>query len=129
MLHYFKPSDAGCYADGAFGHQHVRERLAHEVEALARRTFKIDEHADLIAELRADMSDDASEEEHAIGLLNNYCADGCHFEFVDGDLMLVVDGDDEARDLLSQPFGGRERLSDCDVLGDIEDLPENGGDG
>ena len=94
-LIYFKAKDVGCFADGTYGHQHIRERLATEVETIARRTVKVDEVKDLLASLRGEMSDDASEEDEALDFLNSYAASNVRFEFVDGDLMLVTD--DEGR--------------------------------
>lgn len=78
-------SDCGCYAGGEYGHEHVRAVLADLSEELGNPKLAI--------ELRGEMSDDASEEYEAIDLLNTDC-DGCHFEFVDDDLMLVADSEE-----------------------------------
>lgn len=71
-----------CYADGSFGHDHVRTVLANLLEEwwLA---------PDVQAALRAPMSDDASEELTALELLNAQACDGCEFVLEDGSLMLV----------------------------------------
>lgn len=72
----------GCWGDGSFGHQHVRERLAALID-------EFDE--DIAEQLRAEMSDDAEEENVALEILNNNTSDenGLKvWEFVDGDLML-----------------------------------------
>jgi hypothetical protein len=47
--------EPGCYGDGALGHQHTRERCADLLESMGYR-------GTLPAELRGEMSDDASEE-------------------------------------------------------------------
>lgn len=70
----------GCYGDGTFGHQHVRERLAAEVSRF---------DAELAELLRGPMSDDASEEDEALDILNEHTASHLYWAFVDGDLMLV----------------------------------------
>lgn len=91
----FTTKDAGCVADGAFGHAHVREVLA---ELLAVR----DGHAELVAELQYDMSDNASEELEAIEILNSECSPLVNFELVEGSLMLVrVSGEPELWDIKS----------------------------
>jgi len=85
---FFGPEDVGCYADGTHGHAHVRVQLAELVEAL-------DMEPSLVAELLAPMSDDASEEDDAIDLLNEHCEGGVYFTFRDGDLMLVQEEEEE----------------------------------
>jgi hypothetical protein len=80
----------GCYADGSFGHDHVREVLAHQVES----DGCIDRA--LIEALLGPMSDDAQEEYDAIAWLNeNACIDGVYFTLNDGDLLLVEEGFDQ----------------------------------
>ena len=73
----------GCYGDGAFGHQHCRERLAEMLEST------VDYCPDVVASLRSDMPDDAWDEYDALKLLNdahpNY--DTC-WGFQDGDFGL-----------------------------------------
>lgn len=75
---YFK-EDIGCYADGTFGHNHVREILAGLIQGY---------NLDLAEELRKPMSDDASEENEALDILDNHC-DGVSFILENGDLMLI----------------------------------------
>jgi hypothetical protein len=72
--------NVGCYGDGAFGHQHVRERLA----ALVREC-----DAEVADALLGEMSDDAWEEDAALDLLNEHCAEGIHWTFESGDLVLA----------------------------------------
>lgn len=76
-------TDVGCYADETFGMKHVRDVLAGLVENNCNAP-------ELVAALRADMSDDASEEYEAIDLLNSeVCSENVHFEMCEGNLMLV----------------------------------------
>lgn len=87
----YTAADIGCYANGnTFGHYEVRSVLARMLEEhfgdIAR---------DLVYDLRAEMSDDASEELEALEKLNELCAEGVHFEMIDGDLMLVEDESEE----------------------------------
>lgn len=82
----------GCHGDGAFGHAHIRARLAEMMERLARKAAHPGDSntaAELAEVLRQEMSDDASEENDAIDLLNEYTAPDVAFEFVDGDLVLT----------------------------------------
>lgn len=80
-------TDVGCHADGALGHAHVRAVLADLVSSYCKAPV-------LVRELNADMSDDASEEDEAIDLLNSTaCEQDVHFELSDGDLVLVSDAD------------------------------------
>lgn len=76
-------TEVGCYIDGAAGHVELRKRLASMVEGCDT------EAADA---LRADMSDDAWEENQALELLQKHTKDGLVWEFVDGDLMLSERG-------------------------------------
>jgi hypothetical protein len=78
MRHY-KPM---IWGDGSFGHKHIRERLASLV-----REF----NDELAGELLNEPSDDMSEEDEALDILNaNTSQDNgpVVWEFVDGDLML-----------------------------------------
>ncbi len=72
--------ERGCYADGALGHQHVRDNLAYLVRDLG---------GELSDMLRGAMSDDASEEDAALDLLNEHAPEGMVWTFSDGDLLLV----------------------------------------
>jgi hypothetical protein len=62
--------DAGCYGDGALGHQHTREACAAKVEEIFVASPERDA---VIAALRGEMSDDASEEDDACDMLNEAC--------------------------------------------------------
>lgn len=85
----FSARDVGCIADGSFGHAHVRMRLSELCEY-----YGADAYA---AELRREMSDDASEEYDAIEFLNRHCCKpGVYFELHDGDLVLCADDPAEA---------------------------------
>lgn len=77
----FTKVSVGCYADSSFGHERVRTRLMELCCDIERE--------DLAHALVGEMSDDAQEEQDAIDALNAHCSDDVHFEFVDGDLMLV----------------------------------------
>lgn len=71
-----KLPEIGCYGDGANGHEHTRKRCAAALTAFAERAPREDANAALAlaAELRGDMSDDASEEYDACDWLNEYVA-------------------------------------------------------
>jgi len=63
----------GCYGDGAFGHQHTRERCADMLESIKLANGQWPSVADiviaeLVVALRGPMSDDASEEDAACEL-------------------------------------------------------------
>lgn len=87
--------DVGCWADGALGTMHVRQRLACLVanvwnsETFERFAYDIAEALDGLP------SDDASEEFDALEVLQEFTESGLVWEFVDGDLMLV-DGEEES---------------------------------
>ena len=79
----FYRTGLGCIADGSYGQAHIRERLAELVQPYGRKGKA------LAIELGKPMSDDASEEDDAIDLLNNYTEDGIYFTMSNGDLLLV----------------------------------------
>lgn len=81
MKTLYTPNLAGCWADGSFGHDHIRFVLSSMVEAL---------DWELSRELLQPSTDDMSEEDDAIALLNEHC-EGCSFGMRDGDLMLLTD--------------------------------------
>lgn len=92
----FLTTDTGCYADGAAGHGHVRSVMASLLENLYRHHPRggdglhwSSDIKPLVAELRGEMSDDASEEDDAIEWLNKACLDGTRFVMSNGDLLLV----------------------------------------
>jgi len=64
------PMEPGCYGDGVYGWDHVRDALAGLVESLGPLG------ADLAEELQGLMSDDASEEDDALDLLNEHTTGG-----------------------------------------------------
>lgn len=81
-------SDVGCWADGSYGHSHVRAKLADMMDSFGRTR--------LSALLEGEMSDDGNEEQEAIDWLNdNACEEGVYFGMVDGDLMLLVAEEEE----------------------------------
>ncbi len=61
---------AGCHGDGSLGHQHTREACAARLREFVPESPERDA---LIAELRGEMSDDASEEDDAVDMLNEAC--------------------------------------------------------
>ena len=85
-------SDVGCYADGAGGQEHIRAVLA-DILGYFRKTSEI---RALIAELEDEPSDDMSEEDDAIELLNSITAEGFSWGMSNGDLMLLSNEDWEA---------------------------------
>ena len=87
----YTPANVGCYADGVFGHDHARERLTHLLAECGKIS---NDRIELIEALRAPVSDDASEEYEALDILNSEICDGVYFDFVDGDLLLVREGDE-----------------------------------
>lgn len=94
--------DRGCYGDGAFGHQHTRERCAAKLQQLARILESTDNPKyacklraidGLIDELRGEMSDDASEELDACELLNEHTPSEAHWGWDQGDFGLWTEVD------------------------------------
>src|SRR5687767_7475536 len=82
-------ADIGCWADGGFGHPHVREVLAVVLTDKGGPS-------DLAVSLLGEMSDDGAEEYEAIDWLNEHAVEeGLHFTLCDGDLLLVEEGFDE----------------------------------
>lgn len=86
--------EIGCRADGALGHQHVRERLADLVGAVLIRGADSDDAMTQLASrdeldrsLRSPMPDDAWDEHAALDLLNDTADPGHLFELSDGDLI------------------------------------------
>jgi len=86
----FTRADCGCYADGALGHKYIRAQLARLVSEY------VPNGVELMCALLGEMSDDASEEDEALELLQRECAADVCFEFRDGDLILSVCDDGEA---------------------------------
>lgn len=85
--------DVGCYADGVHGHRHIRLTLADMVEVATQRSA---EGRKVASALRKEMSDDAWEEDEALGLLNERCTQEVYFVFENDDLLLVSAAEHEA---------------------------------
>ena len=83
----FDPKDCGCYADGAAGHEHVRERLASLLDDVQHPEKQ--EHAELIESLYGDMPDDAWDEDEALEVLDQYTDSRCAWIMEGGDLILT----------------------------------------
>lgn len=81
----FTSNDIGCFADGTYGHDHVRERMAVLLEKLAPSV--------IVEDLREPMSDDCCEEDAAMDALNALCSEDVFFTLDGGDLLLVSAGD------------------------------------
>lgn len=83
-----EPMDPGCYADAGSGWDHVRDVFAGLVASLS---------PDLEEELQGEQSDDASEEDDALDLLNENTVGGYWAFGENGDgLMLYSDEEDDA---------------------------------
>ncbi len=98
----YTAKDEGCIADGANGHAYVRQRLWDVLNDTHVKDPKEHNTQDLcLAQLAAEMSDDAWEEDEAIDLLNEHATDGdvC-FLFEDGDLKLRRTDERLAKDAL-----------------------------
>lgn len=84
----FTPNMAGCYADGTFGHDHVRIVLLDllvQARGPARDPF-------VLASLEyPEMPDDAWDEIAAIDWINTHACEDCHFLMEAGDLILFPD--------------------------------------
>ena len=91
----YTPEEAGCYGDGAGGHDHVRARLAELVQPF---------DAPLSDLLREDGSDDLSEEDEALEILGEHSAPGMVWEFNDGDLILRYDPETDPDILTFEAF-------------------------
>ena len=88
MKKVFSQSDIGCYADGALGQSHIREKL---IDLLSSIEFDGDTEAHslrVIDDLRQDPSDDFGEENEAIDLIQEATEDGLAW-IIDGDLLLM----------------------------------------
>ena len=84
--------EVGCYADGAGGHQHCRNRLAQLVNEVCSDTAELSSKVRiaLVGSLEGEMPDDACDEDEALELLNQYSNKhpDTFWQFHDGDLML-----------------------------------------
>lgn len=81
----FGKQDVGCYADSSFGHDHIRDVLADYMDQLREPK--------LATELRSEPSDDMSEEDDAIDILNENTTKGCSWGMYEGSLCLSADQD------------------------------------
>ena len=101
----------GCYADGTFGHDYVRSSLAlllHGFTGRWNKTVMLSAES-LMDELCADPSDDFSEEDDAIALLNEHATDGTvYFGMFEGDLVLASICQWEAGSIYSEEWYGLE---------------------
>lgn len=82
----FTAKHEGCYADGTFGADHRRQLLADMLGDIMNRHF--DEYQKLQRELRIEPSDDISEEDDALEIINSVTSNAT-WQMVDGDLMLI----------------------------------------
>lgn len=87
----------GCYADGAFGHDHCRARLATLIRQFVDlreydRTTHPTASEDLLASLEGPMPDDAWDEIDALDLLSD--STGLYWLFDGGDLIATESDDD-----------------------------------
>lgn len=76
----FEHSEIGCYADGTFGHVHVRSKLANLIESFDPK---------LAESLQGEMPDDAWDEDEALEILQKETHDDLTWVFDSGDLLLV----------------------------------------
>lgn len=84
----FSREDCGVYADGAFGHSHIRNRLAELVKAVDNGALG-SEFADVAESLVGDMPDDCWDEDRAIEFLDAVTAPNLAWVLDGGDLLLV----------------------------------------
>jgi hypothetical protein len=106
----FIPQDtldaAGTYGDGSFGHQYTRDRCADTLSHYIAENFTARRapvppqgslHPEmLVALLRGEMSDDASEEDEACEWLNTHAPwTGASWGWQDGDFGLWIDDSEE----------------------------------
>lgn len=94
----YTKADVGCYADGSLGHDHIRYKLVcllQELRIVAPEKFVWRQCGYISADLRGAPSSDFSEEQEAMDLLNAWaCTQDVAFTIEDGDLLLVLVGDD-----------------------------------
>ncbi|MCK5604433.1 hypothetical protein KAR91_21260 [Candidatus Pacearchaeota archaeon] len=84
----FTEKDIGCHADCIFGHQHRRSILANYVRKIVGIKFpSID--PTLVNELHAEPTDDFSEEDDAIEILQSVTDDSLVWALEAGDLLLM----------------------------------------
>jgi len=93
--------DSGCFADGTYGHDRIRSKLADLCRSFSKSprdsATMHDKGAELADLLQGPMSDDAWEEYEALDFLNCHAVDhSCYFDFVEGDLLLLEVEEEEA---------------------------------
>src|SRR5512140_558133 len=86
----YTAKNAGCYADGARGLAEQRFMLADLVAAAYAERPEMPKRLDVIDALHGELSDDDSETDAALEILNSVTS-GATWQFVDSDLMLVAD--------------------------------------
>lgn len=88
-------TEPGCYADGCFGHDHIRAVMATMLTHMFRHQPRggdgiyWEEVEPITERLLEDPSDDFGEEDDAIHWLNKMCATGLYFTMLDGDFVLI----------------------------------------
>lgn len=81
-----------CLIDGSAGRRYVRNRLASLLSTLG--TLSDSDYSETIQALYAEPSDDASEENDAIEILNDYTDDKHVVTFDGGDVLVVREEND-----------------------------------
>ena len=81
----FKEGDCGCYADGCFGDDHLRDILKGMLKGL--------NHAELAKVFDDEPSDDGSEYLEALEVLQEYTDEGLTWILEGGDLLLVKESE------------------------------------
>lgn len=96
----FTLDQTGLFADGSGGHHRIRVCLGNLLANMYRHHprggegIHWKEVEPIVRSLDNEKPDDCNDEYEAIDWLNKMCEEGCHFELMDGDLMLI----DETRD-------------------------------
>ena len=83
----YTQDSVGCYIDGAFGSKHRRLRLIDLIEDLVSLTVS----PGLVDRLYSPASDDLSEEDEAIELLQKHTESGLVWIMEGGDLILTTE--------------------------------------
>jgi len=77
-------TEPGCYGDGTFGHAHIREMLAAYLQMTPANALR----DRLMAELKAEPSDDYSEEYDALVMLDDSTDPTLYWHLEDGELFV-----------------------------------------
>ncbi len=93
MTTLFTKDDCGCYAECGNGEDHRRSVLADTlreicIDAMTIGSEEYNTAFTIHNDLLKPSSEDYSEEDDAIDILNDYTEKGIYWEMVDGDLML-----------------------------------------